>query len=400
MGAVEHLRTLCCLGLTPESAMVAATPLLHDVIPHGWSRWALLEPDGTISGGYSENPATSAVLRERMWSFVEDPSSPLSLWMPCFRAVGIGWTLHMQGRGWFENRWYREIEAPLDSCWVLDAMIGEAGRTYAIVSVTRPHGTQPFTSNDVERLDRLRPWLAHAFRRTPGDNKPSPELESTATVGAPVASGEMVLAPDGKILFQTCGLEYLLRRVLEGERGNHTRHVPHHDRLPSPVQKLIGRLLGSANGTSIMPPRMNVATAYGIVTLEAKWLVPAGGLPCDVAKDPAGCHIAVTIELREHAIAYAARILRDHGATPAQIKVGIQLAMGKTKPVIAEELGLKVTTVGDLTKKLYQNLDVHNATELGTKIWLREDRDKIRGVEPTGALNARGKHPLASLFRT
>jgi hypothetical protein len=29
MGAVEHLKTLCCLGLAPESAMIAVTPLLH-----------------------------------------------------------------------------------------------------------------------------------------------------------------------------------------------------------------------------------------------------------------------------------------------------------------------------------------------------------------------------------
>jgi hypothetical protein len=27
MGAVEHLKTLCCLGLPPESAMIAVTPL-------------------------------------------------------------------------------------------------------------------------------------------------------------------------------------------------------------------------------------------------------------------------------------------------------------------------------------------------------------------------------------
>jgi hypothetical protein len=37
MGAVEHLKTLCCLGLPPESAMIAVTPLLHEIIPHGWT---------------------------------------------------------------------------------------------------------------------------------------------------------------------------------------------------------------------------------------------------------------------------------------------------------------------------------------------------------------------------
>jgi hypothetical protein len=40
MGAVEHLKTLCCLGLKPESAMIAVTPLLHEIIPHSSARLA------------------------------------------------------------------------------------------------------------------------------------------------------------------------------------------------------------------------------------------------------------------------------------------------------------------------------------------------------------------------
>ncbi len=40
MGAAEHLNALYCLGLPPESAMVAETPPLRQMIPHGWSRMA------------------------------------------------------------------------------------------------------------------------------------------------------------------------------------------------------------------------------------------------------------------------------------------------------------------------------------------------------------------------
>jgi len=82
------------------------------------------------------------------------------------------------------------------------------------------------------------------------------------------------------------------------------------------------------NGTSHTPPRMHVPTVYGVITLETKWIMPAGATR-DVAKDPKSCAIVVTMELREHAIA---RVLRESGATPVQVKVGIQLALGKTKP--------------------------------------------------------------------
>ena len=106
--------------------------------------------------------------------------------------------------------------------------------------------------------------------------------------------------------------------------------------------------------------------------------MPAGTLPADAARDPKSCLISVTIDLHEHPIAHAARVLRESGATPAQMRVGIQLALGKPKPVIADELGIQLSSVADLTKGLYQTLDVHNSAELGTKIWLGQKQDEAR----------------------
>ncbi|MCI0601060.1 MAG: hypothetical protein L0Y50_11775 [Beijerinckiaceae bacterium] len=377
MGAFEHLKTLCCLGLPPESAMVAVTPLLHEIIPHGWYRVILFEPDATIRSGYAENPETGAILREHAWRFMDDPSSIAFLMKPCFLANAIGWTLHLQGRGWTNSNWYRDVEAPLDSCWILDAMIGDSRKTLAWINLTRPRSARPYTVDDVQRFDRLRPWLAHAFRQhPPGDAQEDQVLAGVA--GAPVLSGQIILTSDSRIIFQTPAVEHLLM-ALEGGPGNFTRHLPARDRLPAPVLKLLKRIVGAANGGLGEPPRMQLSTPYGTVTLEAKWLVPAGAIPSDVAKDPKGCLIAVTIELREHAIAQAARSLRESGATPAQTKVGIQLAMGKTRPAIADELGIKLSTIADLTKKLYQTLDVHNAAGLTTKIWLGQTQTRTNG---------------------
>jgi hypothetical protein len=377
MGAVEHLKTLCCLGLPPESAMVAVVPLLHEIIPHGQSRVALLAPDTTMTDGYAENPETEPVFRERFWRFMDDPSALNSVWVPMFRAVAIGWTLHRQGGAYLESGYYREVEAPLDSCWMLDAMIGDAGRTIASINLTRPRSARPFTVDDVQRLDPLRPWLAHAFRRSPSGETRLEGEQPSVMAGEPVRSGQMILTPDERIVFQTNSLEFLLL-ILAGMPANYTRYVPPRDRLPAPVLKLLRQITGAANGTSNTPPRMRISTAYGILTLVAKWLVPAGTLPADAARDPKSCLMAVTIELHEPAIAHAARVLRERGATPTQVKVGTQLALGKPKPVIADELGIQITSVADLTRRLYQTLDVHNAAELGTKIWLGQKQDEAR----------------------
>ena len=377
MGAVEHLKTLCCLGLKPESAMVAVTPVLHEIIPHGWSRLALLAPDATITSTYAENPAMGPLFRERLWRFMDDPSALVSLWIPAFRAVGIGWTLHRQGGDYLESRYYREIEAPLDSCWLLGGMIGDGGRSIACIALTRPRSAHPFTVDDMQRLDRLRPWLAHAFRRPLSCNVHLGDEALISIAGPKVLSGQLIVTSDGRLVHQTAGLEHLLR-MLAGERGDYTRYVSASESLPAPVLKLHRQITGVANGTSDTPPRMRISTAYGVLTLEAKWLVPAGTLPADAARDPKSCLIAVTTAFHEHPVAHAARVLRGSGATPAQTRVGIQLALGKTKPVIADELGIQLSSVMATSKKLYQTLDVHNSAELGTKIWLSQKQDEAR----------------------
>jgi len=199
--------------------------------------------------------------------------------------------------------------------------------------------------------------------------------------GPTILSGQLIATPDARLVHQSTGLETLFG-ILEGEPANYTRFLPVRDRLPAPIRKLLARITGAADGTSNTPPRMRVSTAYGVLTLEAKWLVPAGTLPEDAARDPKSCLIGVTIELHEHAISYAARVLRESGATPAQTKVGIHLALGKTRPEIADELGIQRSSVADHTKKLYQTLDVHNSTELATKIWLDQKQGEARQSFP------------------
>ncbi|MGB6174960.1 MAG: hypothetical protein WBF43_01160, partial [Methylocella sp.] len=276
-----------------------------------------------------------------------------------------------------DSGYYRELEAPLDSCWLLGGMIGDGGRTIASVHLTRPRNARPFAGDDVQRLDRLRPWLAHAFRRPLSCNVHQEDQAPIVTVGPTVLSGQLIVSSDARLVHQTSGLEHLLI-ILMGEPVNYTRYVPVRDRLPPPILRLLRQITGAANGTSNLPPRLRISTAYGVLTLEAKWLVPAGTLAEDAARDPKSCLISVTIDLHEHPIAHAARVLRESGATPTQTKVGIQLALGKPKPVIADELGIQISSVADHTKMLYQTLDVHNSAELGLKIWLGQKQDEAR----------------------
>ena len=112
MRAIEHLKTLCCLGLPPESAIIALTPLLHEIIPHRWTRFDVFALGKTH--GCSERPETTSLCREGHIRPLEEPG-PAQVWIAQRQAAGIGWVLHPQGRGWLDTSpSYYKIEAPLD----------------------------------------------------------------------------------------------------------------------------------------------------------------------------------------------------------------------------------------------------------------------------------------------
>ena len=290
--------------------------------------------------------------------------------------MGIGWALPWQGRKWFDSAYYQEIEAPLDSCWMLDAMVGDGGRTIGFVHLMRPRSARPFTVDDVHRLDRLRPWLAHALRPQPPDVSGPGGQTAMAAAGAPARSGQMILNADGRLVVQTPSLEFLLS-ILAGKFANYLRPLPGRDRLPAPILKLLRRIAGAANGTS------NTASDAGFDRL---WRSRARSAMARASGHTPGRRRQGSEKLSHSGddrtarvpIAHAARTLRESGATPAQVKVGIQLAFGRTKPVIADELGIQISSVVDVTKRLYQTLDVHNPAELSTKIWLGQKQDEWR----------------------
>jgi hypothetical protein len=371
MRAVEHLKTLCCLGLPPESAIMALTPLLHEIIPHRWTRFDVFAL-GKTHGCLHERPENASLCRERHIRALEEPGHA-QVWIAQRQAEGIGWILNPAGRGCLDSPSHCEIEAPLNPRWALNAMIGEGGRTYAALRLIRPHDARPFKADDVKRLHLLRPGLAHALRPASAVAAEGGE-ERPGVAGPSVLSGQLIVTAGGDVVHQTQTAEHLLV-TLEGcgQRG---------PALPPPIKRLVDRIVGAPQGSLCEPPPMRVSTPCGVHTVAAKWLIPADTSPADVAKDPKGRLIAVSIELHEHPIAHAARILRMSGATPAQVSAGVKLALGKTKPQIAHELSIRESSVADLTRKLYQTLDVHNSAELGARIWLSAMQERAPGLTP------------------
>jgi hypothetical protein len=56
--AVGHFKTLCCLGLPKQAAMIAIAGALHDVIPSDWNRIGLFDEHGNPGAGFAEHPGS------------------------------------------------------------------------------------------------------------------------------------------------------------------------------------------------------------------------------------------------------------------------------------------------------------------------------------------------------
>ena len=142
---------------------------------------------------------------------MDDPSALCSLWLPMVHNVAIGWSLHRQNGAYLETGYFREVESVFDSCWVLDSMIGDGGQTIGFVHFTRPRSARPFTSDEVQRLDLLRPWLAHALRRPASNDAPQEDEARTNTSGRIERSGQLIATADARLVHQTASVEFLLR---------------------------------------------------------------------------------------------------------------------------------------------------------------------------------------------
>jgi DNA-binding CsgD family transcriptional regulator len=178
----------------------------------------------------------------------------------------------------------------------------------------------------------------------------------------------VIVDRSGHVLFRTAGAAQLFMMLTRASEWIERHHGMRDIETPVAVQRVIRELVGAA-GDGAVPPRARVKTVWGTIYLEAVWLAPAGATAADIVADRDAAQIAVNIELREHAISHAARVLREGGASPAQVRIGVLLATGPSKPEIAQELGVRPSSVTDAARKLYARLDVRNAAELGMRFW-------------------------------
>lgn len=79
-------------------------------------------------------------------------------------------------------------------------------------------------------------------------------------------------------------------------------------------------------------------------------------------------HLYLTSRERAQEVATKASNTAMHALSPRERQVGVLLASGKTRPEIAEALGVSLNTVATIGKRIYAKLGVRRRAELATRL--------------------------------
>jgi len=79
-------------------------------------------------------------------------------------------------------------------------------------------------------------------------------------------------------------------------------------------------------------------------------------------------HLFLTSKERAAEAVKKAENTAMHVLSPRERQVGLMLASGKTRPEIAEALGVSLNTVATIGKRIYAKLGVSRRAELATRL--------------------------------
>lgn len=119
------------------------------------------------------------------------------------------------------------------------------------------------------------------------------------------------------------------------------------------------------------PPSWSHTNANGRFNFRAHWLKPYTQEPGDL--------IGINIELQEPLELKILRALGDLPLSPGQKQVAALLAQGFSNEKIGQHLHIKLTTVKDHVRKIFDKLDIYSREEVLPKLLAMESSNIILG---------------------
>jgi len=251
-------------------------------------------------------------------------------------------------KAWRRSHHYNILFRPQRLDFALELVVREQrrGRGLGLVYFQRGPGERWFSQEEKRRVLGLESFLADGFAR-------SSEIDTPMTDSG--RRGLIIADTEGKLLHSST----------EGRRllflATHPRLVPGNDfgdvdTLPVALVRLCTDLAGIFSGDlSVSAPSYSCRNVWGGFTVHANWLEGAGS---------SSSLVGITISHQEPLPIRLTRSAEHLRLSRRQTEVCLLMATGATIDKIAERLGISKHTAVAHGRSIYEQLRVHNRTEL------------------------------------
>ncbi|MFZ4704043.1 MAG: helix-turn-helix transcriptional regulator [Candidatus Methylumidiphilus sp.] len=344
--ALTYIRQLCCLGLGKEAVIPELLRSVKAVIPS----------DSNVFVGLDENQFPAYAIPEyfvpealEVYTTETERLHHPELIRRIFRWFENHAVLddpRILADDFYDSDYYHLVWKP---CNQYHAIQGIVGNMEGMLFLCRPKTQRPFGNSEKEIFTHLLAYVTHGLSA-----RRNIEVEFIGES----QSGMMILDASGKVNYISESAKKLLN-LANGPlypTREAFRTLGQKPEIPAAIQQICRNLDGIFKGRQAIPPMFTHVNHSGRFTFRAYWLDRQNGEP--------GGLIGVTIEHQEPLTLHILRQLKDWPLSTSQREVCLLLAQSRSQEYIAGHLHIKLSTVKDHVRKVYDKLDIHSREEL------------------------------------
>jgi DNA-binding CsgD family transcriptional regulator len=352
--AAARIRQLSCLGLGGEAILPSLFHELSALVPSHASSFQFSDENGQLANMYQENQPVGIVelfVKEYFNRRERDVSLDFATQVrTCVGVCGPEHVLTVDRSTFQKSDLYNLVLREIGCDDFIRLVVRDHGRPLGILTLMRPEGKRPFTTEDRHRLAALEPFISHALIEPPRNTDWRWVDSGNSTLVIADSEGRLIHStPGGRRLLSLASYPWITKHA-------QPRFAPS---LPPALIRICRDLAGIfRSDSSSSPPVYRHRNELGAFTFRAYWLE---------ADDPGGL-IGITVSHEEPLPVAIMRRMRDVSLTRRQAQVCFLLANGSTYERIARELGISKHTVIAHSRWIYNKLDVHNHSELTARL--------------------------------
>ena len=359
--AAARIRQLSCFGLSREAVIPELLRELHALIPSFSNTFFFADKMGVVDNVYFETPEMFTLFPFYRQEFHERRERELK-GLAFSEASQTQFGVHdrrtavtVDEKTFHRSDFHNLIVRPSGySSNFLRLYFRDGGRVLGGLTMWRSNSTIDWTLEDKLRLASLESFFVHALTAPGASEAPLVDSGETGLIIADTAGKPIYLSAEGRRLLFLATNPRSVSGALVGQPAV----------LPKPVAQLCRNLSRVFfDDVSASAPICHHSNVWGGFTFRAQWLDQ---------DDPASGLIGITVS---HKVPMPVRLMRSAQSlrlSRRQAEVCVLIAGGASNEAIAERLGISRHTAKEHGRWIYNKLDVHNRTELVSKLLTAE----------------------------